>query len=64
MQIAFTERALTDLELLRRYIAQDKPGAARKQVALILSAISLLADNPHLGRVGRVPDTYERVIGV
>ena len=44
------------------YIAADDPAAARLVVARVLEAVAQLADQPALGRPGRVPSTRELVV--
>ena len=63
MQIVWTEPALRDLSSLRVYVAQDKPSAADKQVALILAAVAGMAAFPESGREGRRKGTRELVVG-
>jgi toxin ParE1/3/4 len=63
MPIVWSPEAVTDLASLRAYIAQHNPGAALRLGLHIMSNIeSLLADNPQMGRPGRVPGTRELVI--
>ena len=54
--------AAQDLSEIRRYIAEDKPGAARRVAQLILDAIDYLRNHPGIGRTGRIPGTRELVI--
>jgi toxin ParE1/3/4 len=60
--IAWREVALDDLECLRSFIAGDNPRAAARVVSTIFDAIELLAEQPGLGRPGRVPSTREWVV--
>ena len=62
MQIAWHRRARQDLQAVRGYIAEVNPGAARQVAQRILQAVRLLAEQPGLGRPGRVPETRELVI--
>lgn len=63
MNILWSPEAIEDLILLRAYIAQDDPAAARAVVLHIIHNIEqLLPDNPQMGRSGRVPGTRELVI--
>lgn len=62
MRIRYTRQARSDLEEIHSYIAQDNPLAARKVVAAIRRDITLLIDNPGLGRPGRVAGTRELVV--
>ncbi|MFH0802209.1 MAG: type II toxin-antitoxin system RelE/ParE family toxin [bacterium] len=60
MKILWTEAAAEDLESIAAYIAADKPGAAVRQVLLVLNAVEdLVAQHPSIGRSGRVPGTRE-----
>lgn len=54
---------LRSLEALAEYIAKDRPSAAERMVERIRDAVDLLARNPDLGRVGRVPATRELIVG-
>jgi len=63
MRLVWTEPALRDLAAARTYIARDNPGAAARQVAIIVSAVGGLPQFPHSGRPGRRPGTRELVIG-
>ncbi len=62
MEVTWHRRACQDLPRIRVYIGTDNPPAARQVAQRILQALSLLAAQPGLGRVGRVPDTRELVI--
>jgi len=44
------------------YIAQDDVAAASRVVARVLEAVAQLAEQPGLGRPGRVPGTRELVV--
>jgi len=57
MKVRYTPQARSDLEEIHSYIAQDNPVAARHVVAAIRRDITLLIDNPGLGRPGRVEDS-------
>jgi plasmid stabilization system protein ParE len=48
--VEVTERALTDLERLFDFIAEEDPVRARKQVLSVRRAFELLAEHPLLGR--------------
>jgi plasmid stabilization system protein ParE len=54
--------ALRNLDAEAAFIADDDPAAARLVVARVLAAVSMLADQPGLGRPGRVPHTRELVV--
>ena len=62
MKVSWSPTAISDLESIRHYIAQDKPSAARKVASLIRESISRLINFPLSGRAGRVPETREFVI--
>jgi len=62
MQIVWTEQAISDLTEIETYIEQDKPQAAERVAAHLLSSVEHLAEFPHLGRQGRRPGTRELVI--
>lgn len=62
MQVIWHRRARQDLRDLRAYIASEEPRAARAVAQRLLMAVARLADQPGLGRRGRVPDTRELVI--
>ena len=54
--------ALRDLDEVEAYIARDNPAAAAEVALNIARAVSLLQEQPGLGRAGRVPGTRELVI--
>jgi toxin ParE1/3/4 len=54
--------ALRNLDDEATYIAADDAAAARLVVARVLEAVGQLADQPGLGRPGRVPGTRELVV--
>jgi len=62
MQIKWLRKALKNLDDEAEYIAQDDPQAARMVVQRIVQTVTLLRDNPSLGRPGRLPGTHELVI--
>jgi toxin ParE1/3/4 len=62
MQVRWLRTALRNLEDEAAYIAADDPAAARVVVGRVLHALSQLADQPSLGRPGRVPGTRELVV--
>ena len=64
--VVWTERALSDVEAIRDYIARDSETAAAHMVARFLGAVDLVAQFPRAGRVvpelGR-EDVRERILG-
>lgn len=62
MRVRWLRTALRNLDEEASYIAADDPAAARLVVARVLEAVAQLADQPGLGRPGRVPSTRELVV--
>jgi plasmid stabilization system protein ParE len=62
MRVRWLRTALRNLDEEASYIAADDPAAARLVVARVLEAVAQLADQPVLGRPGRVPSTRELVV--
>ena len=62
MKVVWFRRAIWDLESAKNYITQDNPVAAQQVVARIKDAVSLLSEQPGIGRLGRVPNTKELVV--
>jgi len=62
MRIDWLSEALENFQTETEFIAKDDPQAARLVVRRIRQAVSLLAENPRIGRPGRVPGTYEPVV--
>jgi plasmid stabilization system protein ParE len=62
MRLRWLRTALRILDEEAAYIAADDPAAARLVVARVLEAVTQLADQPGLGRPGRVPGTRELVV--
>ena len=62
MKLVWFKRAVWDLCLVQSYIAQENPQAARKTVNQIKDKVSLLMEQPGIGRLGRVPNTRELII--
>ena len=62
MRILWTKLALSDLQSVRDYIADDHPDAADEVVEKIGRAVESLSSYPHLGRAGRVKETRELVV--
>ena len=62
MPIKWLDEAINDLINIRRFIARDKPGAARKMAEKIKIETRILLDYPGAGRSGRVEGTRELVI--
>jgi plasmid stabilization system protein ParE len=62
MRVRWLRKALPNLDEEATYIAADDPAAARLVVARVLEAVALLAQQPGMGRPGRVPGTRELVV--
>jgi plasmid stabilization system protein ParE len=62
MQVKWLRKALQNLDDEATFIAQDDASAARLVVQRILAAVATLADQPGLGRPGRVPGTRELIV--
>ena len=62
MRVRWLRMALRNLDEEASYIAADDPAAARLFVARVFEAVAQLADQPGLGRPGRVPATRELVV--
>ncbi|MCI5223548.1 MAG: type II toxin-antitoxin system RelE/ParE family toxin [Candidatus Electrothrix sp. AR4] len=62
MRIRWTNKALDNLDAAVEFIAADNPGAAQKVAQTIQQSVQLLAEQPGIGRPGRVAGTRELVI--
>jgi addiction module RelE/StbE family toxin len=61
-QVRWTTRALRRLDQIGAFIEKDNPKAAARVVARIVSAANNLAEQPAMGRVGRIRGTRELVL--
>jgi addiction module RelE/StbE family toxin len=59
--LGWTHTALSQLEHVYDYIAQDKPDAAAKTIQRIWQAAEMLTAHPGLGKAGRIEGTREFV---
>ena len=62
MRVRWLRTALRNLDEEASFIASDDPAAARLAVERVLEAVAQLAQQPGLGRPGRVPGTRELVV--
>ncbi|CAG1017793.1 hypothetical protein BURC_02488 [Burkholderiaceae bacterium] len=62
MQLKWLRTALRNLDEEATFIAADDPKAAQLVVGRILEAVAVLAEQPGIGRPGRVPGTRELVV--
>jgi toxin ParE1/3/4 len=63
MKLRYTPRARSDLAEIHDYIAQENPQAARRVIQIIRKAAEALAQNPQVGKAGRVAGTRELAVG-
>ena len=61
-QVRWTIRALRRLDQIGAFIEKDNPYAAARVVARIVSAADNLAEQPAMGRIGRIRGTRELVL--
>jgi plasmid stabilization system protein ParE len=62
MPVKWLRAALLNLDAEAEYLARANPAAAAQMVRRIREAVELLAEQPALGRAGRVPNTRELVV--
>jgi len=62
MRVRWLRTALRNLDDEATYIAVDDATAARRVVKRVLDAVAQLAEQPALGRPGRVPGTRELIV--
>lgn len=62
MRVRWLSKALRNLDEETTCIAADDAAAALLVVRRVLDAVSILAEQPGLGRPGRVPGTRELVV--
>lgn len=62
MRVRWLRKALRDLDEEAGYIAQDDPQAAQLVARRVLDSVEMLAEQPGIGRPGRVPGTRELVV--
>jgi plasmid stabilization system protein ParE len=62
MRVRWLRKALRNLDDEATYIAADDAAAARLVVNRVLDAVAILAEQPGLGRPGRVPGTRELIV--
>ncbi len=59
--IRWTKRAVRRLDQAGAYIARDDPEAAARVVARLVAGVDLPAEQPAMGRIGRIEGTRELV---
>ncbi|MBC7842029.1 MAG: type II toxin-antitoxin system RelE/ParE family toxin [Gemmatimonadaceae bacterium] len=62
MRVRWLHNALRNLDEEASFIATDDPAAARLVVQRVLDATALLAEQPGMGRHGRVSGTRELTV--
>jgi toxin ParE1/3/4 len=62
MRLFWLQRAEADVEAIFGYLVERDPNGARRVYEAIQRQVALLADQPGIGRAGRVADTRELVI--
>ncbi len=62
MRVRWLRKALRNLDDEASYIAADSPDAAQIVVQRVLEAVAMLAQQPGMGRPGRVSGTRELVV--
>jgi plasmid stabilization system protein ParE len=62
MRVRWLRTALRNLDEEASFIAADDSAAARLVVERVLEAVAQLAEQPGLGRPGRVPGTRELIV--
>jgi toxin ParE1/3/4 len=62
MRVRWLRKALRNLDEEATYIAEEDLAAARVVVERVLNAVAMLAEQPGMGRPGRVPGTRELVV--
>jgi plasmid stabilization system protein ParE len=63
VRVRWLRSGLRSIEIAEAYIAADNPQAAARLVDTVRSRAQLLADNPKIGRVGRIRGTREMILG-
>jgi toxin ParE1/3/4 len=63
MRVRWLRTASRNLDAAIEYIARDDPDAAAKVYAQIRESVAALAEQPSMGRPGRIIGTRELVIG-
>ena len=62
MKVLWFIRTILDLTSAKDYITQDNPRAAQQIVQRTKDKVSLLSEQPGIGRPGRVSNTKELVV--
>ena len=57
LEIVWSRKALARLAEIRQFVALDKPGAAARLAARMVSVVATLRTHPNMGRAGVEPST-------
>jgi len=60
--VAWSREGLQQLAAIRRFVSEDKPGAAFKLALRLRNSTNILATFPDSGRAGLTPETRQWVI--
>ncbi len=62
MKVVWFKKAIINLKSVKDYIDQDNPQAAKIIIQKIKYTVSLLSEQPGMGRLGRAPNTKELIV--
>lgn len=62
MKLAWTSRALAEIDAIFAYVAATDPNLAERLTFEIEARVDKLADHPEIGRPGRVDGTREFIV--
>ena len=62
MELIWDDEALTDLEDIFNWIAQESPAAAKTVIDRLFSSTELLIDFPFMGHASREPNAFEWIV--
>jgi len=62
LKLIWTDQALSDLEKIEAFIANDSPRAASRVAKQVYRDVRFLRRNPYLGRIGQIEGTREFVV--
>jgi toxin ParE1/3/4 len=63
VEIVWSPLAISRLQQIRSYVAEDKPEAAERLALRIVAIVETLRNHPHLGRAGAESGLRELVVG-
>jgi toxin ParE1/3/4 len=62
MQVIWLPKALENLKEIRKYISKHNPSSAKKVSQEIKQTVTLLKENPHIGKVSLVDGFREKQV--